>query len=328
MVRILCFFLMLIFSGASPVDAAQEILRKASLIPQWSPQAQFAGYYVAYEKGMYRRYHMDLTILPGGPHSPSSEFLEKRKADFSTLWLSTAIQKRSQGLKLVNIAQILQRSALMLVAKKSRGIYKPEDMDGKKVGLWRAEFQIQPKAFFKKYSLHVKVIPQSYSVNLFLREGIDVASAMWYNEYHTILNSGLNPKDLTTIFFYEHGLNFPEDGIYTLEETFKKDPSLSCAFVKASIEGWQYAFSHPEEALDIVLKYMLRAGVPANRVHQRWMLNRMKELILPSDQQISVGKLQPSDYGRVAQELKESNFIKMIPDYQSFFVECDNRAEK
>jgi NitT/TauT family transport system substrate-binding protein len=328
MVRILCFFLMLIFSGASPVDAAQEILRKASLIPQWSPQAQFAGYYVAYEKGMYRRYHMDLTILPGGPHSPSSEFLEKRKADFSTLWLSTAIQKRSQGLKLVNIAQILQRSALMLVAKKSRGIYKPEDMDGKKVGLWRAEFQIQPKAFFKKYRLHVKVIPQSYSVNLFLREGIDVASAMWYNEYHTILNSGLNPKDLTTIFFYEHGLNFPEDGIYTLEETFKKDPSLSCAFVKASIEGWQYAFSHPEEALDIVLKYMLRAGVPANRVHQRWMLNRMKELILPSDQQISVGKLQPSDYGRVAQELKESNFIKMIPDYQSFFVECDNRAEK
>jgi NitT/TauT family transport system substrate-binding protein len=319
---------MLIFSGASPVDAAQEILRKASLIPQWSPQAQFAGYYVAYEKGMYRRYHMDLTILPGGPHSPSSEFLEKRKADFSTLWLSTAIQKRSQGLKLVNIAQILQRSALMLVAKKSRGIYKPEDMDGKKVGLWRAEFQIQPKAFFKKYRLHVKVIPQSYSVNLFLREGIDVASAMWYNEYHTILNSGLNPKDLTTIFFYEHGLNFPEDGIYTLEETFKKDPSLSCAFVKASIEGWQYAFSHPEEALDIVLKYMLRAGVPANRVHQRWMLNRMKELILPSDQQISVGKLQPSDYGRVAQELKESNFIKMIPDYQSFFVECDNRAEK
>ena len=328
MVRILCFFLMLIFSGASPVDAAQEILRKASLIPQWSPQAQFAGYYVAYEKGMYRRYHMDLTILPGGPHSPSSEFLEKRKADFSTLWLSTAIQKRSQGLKLVNIAQILQHSSLMLVAKKSRGIYKPEDMDGKKVGLWRAEFQIQPKAFFKKYHLHVKVIPQSYSMNLFLREGIDVASAMWYNEYHTILNSGLNPKDLTTIFFYEHGLNFPEDGIYTLEETFKKDPSLSCAFVKASIEGWQYAFSHPEEALDIVLKYMLRAGVPANRVHQRWMLNRIKELILPSDQQISVGKLQPSDYGRVAQELKESNFIKMIPDYQSFFVECDNRAEK
>ena len=56
---------------------------------------------------------------------------------------------------------------------------------------------------------------------------------MWYNEYHTIINSGLNPDELTTFFFHEHGLNFPEDGIYTLGETFKKDPALAWAFVKA-----------------------------------------------------------------------------------------------
>ena len=115
-------------------------------------------------------------------------------------------------------------------------------------------FRFNRKPFFKKYNLQVKVIPQSFSVNLFLRDGVDVASAMWYNEYHTIINSGLNPDELTPFFFHEHGLNFPEDGIYTLEKTFKKDPALSCAFVKASIEGWLYAFSHPEEALDIVLR--------------------------------------------------------------------------
>jgi len=70
-----------------------------------------------------------------------------------------------------------------------------------------------------------------------------VASATWYNEYHTLINSGLDPDELTPFFFHEHGLNFPEDGIYTLEETLKRDPSLSCDFVKASIEGWVYAFS-------------------------------------------------------------------------------------
>ncbi len=326
--RIICFLLMVIFSWASSSDAAQEVLKKASFIPQWSPQAQFAGYYVAYEKGIYKKYHIDLTLLSGGPHRSSSDFLEKRKADFATLWLSTAIQQRSQGLKLINLNQIFQRSALMLVAKKSKGIYKPEDINGKKVGLWRGEFQIQPKAFFKKYHLNIKIVPQSYSVNLFLREGIDVASAMWYNEYHTILNSGLNPEDLTTFFLHEHGLNFPEDGIYTLEETFKKDPSLSCAFVKASLEGWRYAFSHPEETLDIVLIYMLRAGVPANKAHQRWMLNRVKELILPPDQQVSFGTLQPSDYARVGQELKETGFIQRIPDYKSFYMECGHDVEK
>jgi NitT/TauT family transport system substrate-binding protein len=194
--------------------------------------------------------------------------------------------------------------------------------------LWPGDFQIQPRAFLKKYDLRVKVIPQNYSVNLFLRDGIDVASAMWYNEFHTIINSGINPDELTAFFFYEHGLNFPEDGIYTLESAFQEDPHLCCAFVKASLEGWLYAFSHPEEALDIVLKYMTQAKIPANRVHQRWMLMRMKDLILSPDNQRDIGILKDSDYELVARELKKTGVVKEIPDFASFFKNCATNAEK
>ncbi len=307
---------------------AEPSLKRASFLPQWIPQAQFAGYYVAYEKGIYKKYGIDLTILKGGPDSSAIEFLKKGKADFTTLWLSTAIEESSKGLKLINIGQIVQRSALMLVAKKSRGINKPEDIDNKKVSLWGKEFQIQPRAFFKKYNLKVEVVPQSFSVNLFLRDGVDVPSAMWYNEYHTILNSGLNPEELTTFFFYDYGLNFPEDGIYTLEKNFKKDPSLSCAFVKASIEGWQYAFTHPEEALNIVLKYISMANLPANRMHQKWMLERMKDLISPQDNRTPIGMLLKADFLQVAKELKENGFIKDISEFESFYRECSVHAEK
>ena len=320
---LLCIVL---FFKATSAIAGEMILKKASFIPQWAPQAQFAGYYVAYERGIYKKYGIDLTIIPGGPDRPSSDFLEAGKADFATLWLSSAIQKRAHGIRLVNIAQMMQRSALMLVAKKSSGIKAPQDINGKKVGLWGPIFQIQPRAFFKKYHLKVKIIPQSYSVNLFLRDGVDVASAMWYNEYHIILNSGLNPDELTTFFFHEHELNFPEDGIYTLEDTFQKDPDLCRAFVKASIEGWLYAFAHPEEALDIILKYMAKAHISANRVHQRWMLERMEDLILPHD--ISIGRLLPEDYNRVAQGLKENSLIKEISDFKSFYRKCYACYEK
>jgi NitT/TauT family transport system substrate-binding protein len=326
--RLRILFLFLIIFNFIISTCRSEELNKITFIPHWVPQAQFAGYYVAYEKGIYKKYGIDLTILKGGPDSSSAEFLEKGKADFATMWLSTAIQKRSQGLKLVNIGQIIQRSALMLVAKKTKGIHKPEDINGKKVGLWGAEFQIQPKAFFKKYNLKVKVIPQSFSVNLFLKDGVDVASAMWYNEYHSILNSGINPEELTTFFFYDYGLNFPEDGIYTLEKNFKKEPSLSCAFVKASIEGWLYAFAHPDEAMDIILKYMSLAKIPANRMHQKWMLERMKDLISPQDNKTPIGILLKADFLRVAKELKENGFIKDIPEFESFYRECSVHAEK
>lgn len=319
-------FFLICFLGSSlssvRVSAAQSRLKKATFTPQWVPQAQFAGYYVAQAHGIYKKHGIDLKIITGGPAQQSSDLLKDHKADFATLWLSTAIHMRDQGVRLINIAQTMQKSALMLVAKKSSRIMRPAHMQGKKIGLWSPIFQIQPKAFFKKFNLNVKIVRQSFSVNLFLRDGVDVVSAMWYNEYHTILNSGLNPDELSTFFFHQYGLNFPEDGIYTLEETYRKDPDLCRAFVQASLEGWRYAFAHPGETLDIVMKNLESAYVPATRVHQKWMLERMRDLMLPDDAEIPLGRLLPGDYMRVADGLKENGLIKNIPDFKDFYREC------
>lgn len=315
----------LIFN-AFPGYPAEDNLQKASFISQWVPQSQFAGYYLAHEKGFYKNYGIDVEIGNGGPQISPCELLKKKEADFINISLNTAIEERAKGLKLVNIAQLVQDSAMMLVAKKSSGIERIEDINNRKVGVWRGISQIQAQSFLKKYSLDVKVVPQSYSVDLFLRGGIDAASAMWYNEYHTILNSGYDPDELTTFFFSEHGLNFPEDGIYTLEETFRDRPDFCCAFVKASLEGWMYAFEHPEEALDIVLKYAKQANVPANRVHQKWMLERMQDLIIADGREIGV--LRPEDYNQVAEALKDAGIITEITPFDIFCKDCGTYYDK
>jgi len=325
-----CLFALFFFLPALPhTTHAQAPLRKASFIPQWSPQAQFAGYYVAYEKGFYKDFGIDLEMIQGGPHRSSSETLERGEATFATMWLCDAIQRKFRGVKLVNVAQIMQRSALMLVAKKSSGINRPEDLNGKKMSIWRADFQIQPRAFIKKYNLNVKIIPQSYTINLFLRDGVHVASAMWYNEYHTIINAGLDPEELTAFFFYEHGLNFPEDGIYTLERTLNKDPELVKAFIKASIKGWLYAFENKNEALEIVMKYMAKAKVPVNKIHQKWMLDRMKDLVMPrNEKDPPIGVLRQQDFSLVAGELQAMGLIRSIPDFSGFYFQGVSHAEK
>jgi NitT/TauT family transport system substrate-binding protein len=316
-IRGLVVVLLLGCRTALAVDAS--VPTPATFIVHWLPQAQFAGYYVAHEHGFYRQHGIDLRILSGGPDWPASGALLDGTADFATLWLSTGIRMRSHGAAIVNIAQIVQRSSLMLIAKKSTGINTPGDLNGKRVSVWEGDFLLQPQAFFKTYGLDVRILPQASSINLFLRDGVEAATGMWFNEYHTLLSSGVDADELTTFFFHEHGLNFPEDGIYCREATFARAADISNAFVQASLEGWHYAFAHPEDALDIVMRYMSAAHLAANRVHQRWMLARMQDVILPPGEDVPLGTLCAADYARVAAALRDTGRIDAVPEFESFY---------
>lgn len=317
------FLLLLFYAVASPASAAETALKKASLMPLWSPQAQFAGYYVALDKGIFARHGIDLAILKAGSGHDPVQALKDGTADFAVFWLTTALRHRAAGTKLVNLAQIIPGSSMMLIARKSSGIRTVADMNGKKVGMWGGDLSIPPRALFSKHGIKVREVPQTHTVNLFLRGGIDVTSAMWYNEYHTILNSGVDQEELNVFPLNEQGMNFPEDGLYTLGKTLHKDPDLVRAFVTASLEGWQYAFAHPDEALDIIIKYMREAQVPANRIHQKWMLDRMRDLVKPGALQGTQGVLKKQDYETVCRAMRKEGLIRSCSDYTAFSWRSD-----
>ena len=104
-----------------------------------------------------------------------------------------------------------------------------------------------------------------------------------------------------------------------LEETFDENPMLCRDFVIASIRGWEYAFAHPEEALDIIMAQLKKVYVPATRVHQRWMLNRMQDLMIHEEQRKkSMGHLDAKDYHRVGNALLEYQMISGLPAFSEF----------
>lgn len=315
-----CLLVMTLVSSVFTASVRAETapnLKSVRFMPLWTPQAQFAGYYMAYEKGIYAKHGIALKILKSGPGFSPSQALKSGDADFAALWLSTALGERSQGTDLVNLAQLIQKSSLMLITKKSSGIDTLEAMRGKKVGLWGGDLSIPVKAVLNKKNITVREIRQSQTINLFLRGGIDATSAMWYNEYHTILSSGINPDELHVFFMSEYNMNFPEDGIYALRKTVQQDPELAHAFVNASLEGWRYAFDHPKEAVEVTLKYMRQAGLPANTAHQTWMLNRMRDLFQPL-QGGKFGELNPQSYDFVVKKMHQDKLIANHTDYNEF----------
>uniref|UniRef100_I2Q4I3 Thiamine pyrimidine synthase n=1 Tax=Desulfovibrio sp. U5L TaxID=596152 RepID=I2Q4I3_9BACT len=294
-------------------------LKEAALIPQWEPQAQFAGYYVALAKGFYAAEGVDMRILRGGPGSPPSALLREGRAQFGTFFLPTAIRDRAAGLPLVHLAQFVSHSNQLLIARKADGIASPADLDGRRVSLWGPEFRIAPEAFFKKYAARVTEVPQGYTVDLFLRGGVAACSAMRYNEYHAVVNSGLDPEELTVFAMADHGLDLPEDGLYTLEATWTADPDLCRAVVRATIRGWRYAFDHPDEALSIVMSHVSAAHLPTNRMHQKWMLEHLRQAMAAGGGEL--GAFARDRYEAAAGLLVEAGLIGAAPAYEAFHAE-------
>jgi NitT/TauT family transport system substrate-binding protein len=318
---LLAGFLHTLVSNYTSLLAADAETGSIILQVQWYPQAQFAGYLAAVEKGFYKEAGLDEVkiewFITG---APPLQRLSEGQIDFCTAWLSQGIAAYAEGEDIVNIAQLMQKSSLMLVARKESGIRRPEDMTGKRVGVW-ADFWVQFDAFFRKFDVRPDLIKQSYSIAPFLRGAVDVVSAMYYNEYHRLLEAGLREDELIAFRFSDYGMNFPEDGIYCRAETRRDQPELCTAFVSASIRGWAWALSNEKEALDVVMKYCDRAHMPTNRNHQRWMLRAMGESIryrVGTDPE-NWGALDTDAYENVSKILIQHKVINSAPSYEELY---------
>ncbi len=290
--------------------------QKVTLITHWLPQAQFAGYYMAYEKGFFRKYGLDVTIKNIDVDKPNEEELTKGNAEFITSFLSTAIMLTDKY-DLVNIGQTSRRSALVFVAKAKSGIKSINQIEGKKIGIWAAGFQELPRAFIKKYDLKAKFIPIRSTINLFIEGGIDLMTVMWYNEYISIINSGIDEEDMTAFFFSDYGMDVPEDGIYTTREFYKNNKSVCENFVKAVMEGWNYARDNRKETLDNVITRMKEARIPANYSHQSWMLDKILKVIF-ADGMSNNGKLKKSEFDFTYKIMKQSGYVRKELTYEEF----------
>lgn len=313
---VLCVFCAFCAGAQSPA------LRPITCITQWRAQAQFAGAYMAKEKGFYAECGLDVTIVAGASGRVPVEQMKQGKVQFALLFLSNALRERAgNGVPLVNIAQLSQESEQILVARKSSGIQGPEDLDGKRVSLWPSS-RVRPMALFHKFNVHPEILPQGSSINLFLRGATDAAVAMKYNEYHLLIESGMDEDELQVIDFSDYGLGFPEDGIYCMESLVANDREVCRCFARATIRGWQYALEHFDEALEVTMGYANREHTGSSRAHQRWMLKRMSDIIKPPHAGAKTGVLMPEDYDLAVRELKTVGAINEAPPLEAFYVPC------
>ncbi len=296
-----------------------------TLVLQWHHQSQFAGYYMALEKGLYKDAGLEVTILRGGSDVRPDRLLAEGRADFISAMLPTALEMRRDGLPLVLLAQLVNRGNFQLVAWKhpdgSDGtpVVQPADLSGRRVTVWEQDFRSPYLALFRGWGARPEILPQYYSLSLFLHRGVVACSTMRYNEYHTLLQNGVSADELTVFNLWELGINLPEDGLYALADTWRRRPEASRRFVRATLEGWRYARDHRQETLEVVMRYIEQEKLPTNRPHMAWMLDEILKSIFPTnDDPWTFGVLSRQSYRETTQLLQRQGRIDSPPAYQDF----------
>ncbi len=292
---------------------------KMTLMPAWLPQAQFAGYYVALEKGFYSDENIDVIIEHMGVNSskPGIERIGNGEVDIIVSHPIQALMVRDYGVKVKNVLQVTQSTGMMVVSHKT--LDGPQSLNGQSIGRWKSGFSEICEICCLNNNLDVKWVPFLNGINLFISKAVDATVVMSYNEYYSLIEAMGSIDPANVLRFADCGYDIPEDGLYVTEEYLATHRELVDRFCRATIKGWNYCVEHKEECVDVVMDFMEKAGVKTNRYHQSVMLDGMIELLKNRQTGLIDYSPIPQDkYDKLIEDLLKANYIQEPVSYSDF----------
>lgn len=294
--------------------AAQD---KFIFTPQWTAQAQFAGYYVAQEKGFYKEAGLNVEIVHPSVTEPAIRRVQNNTSHATTLQLAQALDIIDYGTPLVNILQTSMNNALVIVSRRNKN---PLQQKGEKVGIWNAGFGQIAICMSMKEGLGYQWIPFASNINLFVSGAIDATLAMSYNEYYQLLQTGITLNESNVYRFCDHGYNIQEDGVYVTRSYYESHRDQARRFAAASKKGWEWAAAHPKEALDIVMSYVKKEHIATNRILQKLMLDEILRLQVNRETGKREFRLRPDMVKQANRLMFENNMLSREITYDELIV--------
>ncbi|MBA6233987.1 MULTISPECIES: ABC transporter substrate-binding protein [unclassified Colwellia] len=247
----LCLFLLI----SPPLFA----LEKVSLQLKWMHQFQFAGYYIAKEKGFYADEGFDVEIRERDLKSSPFDDVDSGKADYG-IADSSVVLYRLKGKPVVIASTVFQESPLVFMSLKSKNITSIYDLADKRIMFRRSLDDAGLMAMMTLIGIDSDDyihIPHNFDDMALIKDDVDVMSAYKTDQVLNYKDMGIATNILDPS---SYGIDFYGDLIFTHESTVRNKPERVKAFVRASLKGWEYALDHPEESVDLIIeKYNKKA---------------------------------------------------------------------
>ena len=290
-----------------PLLAQKKYTGKFIFTPQWTAHAQFAGYYVAKEKGFYKDAGLDVDIVHPSVSETAMHRIKEGDSHATTLPLCLAMEIIDNGVPLVNILQTSMNNSTVIVSRRGKN---PLTQKGARVGIWHAGFGQVAICMSRKEHLDYQWVQFTSNFDLFIKGAIDATLAMSYNEYYQLVQAGIKMTDKNVYRFCDHGYNVQEDGVYMTRDYYVQHQEQARRFAQACRKGWEWAAQHPDETLDIVMQYVDKNNIATNRVMQRLMLKEVLRLQVDRESKKREFRLRPDMVRQASRLMVENKMLK------------------
>ena len=280
---------------------------------KWVHQAQFAGFYVAQEKGYYSKNNLDVQLNPGGVDFPAINMVAGGKEQFGVAGADQILFAREKGIPIVAIATIYRKNPMVLFSLKDSGIKQPSDLIGKKVGV-AVNKEILYHMLLKKVgvdSTKVTEVPIKVDITPLLSGQVDAWTANIISEPITAQEKGY---EVNIIWLSDYDVNFYGDVLFTTEDMIKNHPDTIRRFVDATLKGWDYAYENPDDAVAYTMQYASASNVP----HETKMMQASLQLIKPDERHI--GDMQQKEWEDMQKQMLEAGAMKNPVDLSKAFT--------
>ena len=283
-----------------PSFAAEKVVLQL----KWTHAYQFAGYYAAKELGYYDIAGLDVKIKPLSPGEDVLHEVVAGRANYGS-GTSGILIARQDGAPVVALAAIYQHSPYVLIAKKTPGAEDIHSLDGKPILLRRLS----------------KVVTSATGMDTVeqLTSG-KVAAISGYisNEPYRLAVAGIpaqiySPRTI--------GIDIYGDNLFTTSEEIKKHPERTERFRLASLQGWEYILSHPDEAVALVQKYA------PNESAAKIQFERDKLQPLIRTDLVPVGFMNEARWQHTVEIFKEAGGLKSDFSLQGFIYDTNPKQD-
>jgi ABC-type nitrate/sulfonate/bicarbonate transport system substrate-binding protein len=276
----------------------------------WLNQAQFAGFYVAKEKGFYKAVGLDVRLHEFQDGEDLNQEVSDGKVDFGTSTPLEVIAARDKGNKVRAVAAIYQTSPYCFVSPKSANIQTPADLKGKILGYVgnNTEAQVAYPALMTSYGITtaqatIKDVDFDIVKN-FQTHAADTADVYRTDQTYLLDKAGISYNILLPEQF---GFGLYGDVVIASDNTIKNHPKIADAFTKATLKGEQYAIDHQDEALVATAKY--ENALYKDPAYEKYILKNSIPLIKPTGNQ-PLGNMEFVPWNRAYQAMKTANLLK------------------